>query len=156
MNALQRREETGGSMTKRTRLVFNFFGAVLLLSISTVVGFAQTSGEISGLVTDPSGAIVSGANVTITNKATGATRNVTSNSEGLYSFPSLGPGVYELKVEQSGFKTIRLDNVKIEVQQTARLDVSLEVGQVDEMVTINSAVALLNSENTTVGTVIEN
>src|SRR4030095_3048481 len=143
-------------MTKRTRLMFNFFGAVLLLSISTVVGFAQTSGEISGLVMDPSGAAVSGANVTITNKATGAARNVTSNSEGLYSFPSLGPGVYELKVEQSGFKTVRLDNVKIEVQQTARLDVTLEVGQVDEMVTINRSVALLNSENTTLGTVIEN
>ena len=143
-------------MTKRTRLVFNFFGTVLLLGIWTVVGFAQTSGEMSGLVTDPSGAAVSGANVTITNKATGATRSITSNSEGLYSFPSLFPGVYELKVEQSGFKTSRIDNVKIEVQQTARLDVALEVGQVDEMVTINSAVALLNSENTTLGTVIEN
>ncbi|HSB26292.1 MAG TPA: carboxypeptidase-like regulatory domain-containing protein, partial [Pyrinomonadaceae bacterium] len=70
-------------MTKITRLVFNFFGAVLLLSISTVAGFAQTSGEMSGLVTDPSGAAVSGANVTITNKATAATRNVTTNSEGL-------------------------------------------------------------------------
>jgi len=143
-------------MTKRTRLVLHIFGGLLLLTMSTVVGFAQTSGEISGLVTDPSGAAVSGATVTITSKATQATRNVTTNNEGLYSFPSLGPGLYELKVEQSGFKTVRLDNVKIEVQQTARLDVSLEVGQVDEMVTINSSVALLNSENTTLGTVIEN
>ena len=143
-------------MTKRTRLVFNFFGPVLLLSISSVVGFAQTSGEMSGLVTDPSGANVLGATVTITNKATGATRNVTTNNGGLYSFPSLGPGIYQLKVEQAGFKTVLLDNIKIEVQQTARLDVSLEVGQVDERVTINSSVALLNSENTTLGTVIEN
>ena len=135
-------------MTKKTSLVFNFFGAVLLLALGTMVGFGQTSGELSGLVTDPSGASISGASVTITNKATGAPRNVTTNSQGLYSFPSLGPGVYELKVEQSGFKTIRIDNVKIEVQQTGRLDVSLEVGQVDEMVTINSSVALLNSNTT--------
>jgi hypothetical protein len=62
---------------------------------------------MSGLVTDPSGAAISGASVSITNKATGATRNVTTNSEGLYSFPSLLPGVYELRVEQSGFKTAR-------------------------------------------------
>ncbi|HSE20463.1 MAG TPA: carboxypeptidase regulatory-like domain-containing protein [Pyrinomonadaceae bacterium] len=143
-------------MTKTTRLVFHILGGLLLLTMSTVTGFAQTSGEISGLVTDPSGAAVSGASVTVSNKATGATRNVTTNNDGLYSFPSLRPGIYELKVEQSGFKTVRLDNVKIEVQQTARLDVSLEVGQVDEMVTINSSAALLNSENTTLGTVIEN
>ena len=143
-------------MKKRTRLFFHILGSALLLAMSTAFAVAQTSGEISGLVTDQSGAAVTGAAVTITNKATGATRNVTTNSEGLYSFPSLGPGIYELKVEQSGFKTVRLDNVKIEVQQTARLDVSLEVGQVDEMVTIDSSVALLNSENTTLGTVIEN
>jgi hypothetical protein len=143
-------------MKKRTRLFFHILDSALLLAMSTAFAVAQTSGEISGLVTDPSGAAVTGAGVTITNKATGATRNVTTNSEGLYSFPSLGPGIYELKVEQSGFKTVRLDNVKIEVQQTARLDVSLEVGQVDEMVTIDSSVALLNSENTTLGTVIEN
>src|ERR1044072_8324323 len=87
------RGKLGGSMTKRTCLVLNFFGAVLLLIISTVVGFAQTSGEMSGLVTDPSGAAISGASVTITNKATSATRSVTTNSEGLYSFPSLLPGV---------------------------------------------------------------
>src|SRR6185295_5714268 len=146
----------GGSMTKRTDSVFNFFGAVLLLIISTVVGFAQTSGEMSGLVTDPSGAAVSGANVSVTNKATSATRNVTTNSEGLYSFPSLLPGVYELRVEQSGFKTARIDNIKLEVQQTSRLDVSMEVGQVDEMVTISSTAGLLNTENGTMGTVIEN
>lgn len=143
-------------MTKKTRLVFHILGGLLLLTMSTVVGFAQTSGEMSGLVTDPSGAAVSGASVTITNKATGATRNVTTNSEGLYSFPSLLPGVYELRVEQSGFKTARLDNIKQEVQQTTRLDVAMEVGQVDEMVTINSTAGLLNVENGTMGTVIEN
>ena len=143
-------------MTKRTRLIVQILGSGLLLTMSTIIGFAQTSGEISGLVTDPSGAAVSGASVTVTNKATQATRNVTTNSEGLYSFPSLLPGVYELRVEQSGFKTARIDNIKQEVQQTTRLDVAMEVGQVDEMVTINSTAGLLNAENGTMGTVIEN
>ena len=66
------------------------------------------------------------------------------------------PGVYELKVEQAGFKTARLDNITLEVQQTARLDVKMEVGQVGETVTVTSNSALLNAETATVGTVIEN
>src|SRR5262249_40511153 len=89
---------------------------VLSLAFALLCGlaaraYAQTSGEITGLVTDSSGAAVSGASVTVTNKATVATRQITTNSEGLYSFPSLLPGVYELKVEQAGFKTARLDNI---------------------------------------------
>jgi len=119
-------------MTKRTRLIVQILGSGLLLAMSTIIGFAQTSGEISGLVTDPSGAAVTGASVTVTNKATQATRNVTTNSEGLYSFPSLLPGVYVLRVEQSGFKTARIDNINQAVQQTTRLDVAMEVGQVDK------------------------
>ncbi|HZS04145.1 MAG TPA: carboxypeptidase regulatory-like domain-containing protein [Blastocatellia bacterium] len=130
--------------------------SVAMFSVLAATGKAQTSGEITGLVTDSSGAAVSGAVVTATNKATGAPRKVTTNSEGLYAFPSLLPGVYELKVEQAGFKTARLDNVRIEVQQTARLDVAMEVGAVGETLTITSNSALLNAETATVGTVIEN
>jgi hypothetical protein len=130
--------------------------AFALLCCLAAEASAQTSGEITGLVTDSSGAAVSGANVTVTNKATGATRKVATNNEGLYAFPSLLPGAYELKVEQGGFKTARLDNITLEVQQTARLDVTMELGAVGETVTITSAGALLNAENTTVGTVIEN
>ena len=91
-------------MMKRIRLVLNLLGAAFLLAACAVASSAQTSAEITGLVTDPAGAAVSGASVTITNKATGANRNATTNSEGLYSFPSLPPGTYELKVEQTGFK----------------------------------------------------
>ena len=141
-------------MRKSLHLILSFTFALLLLSAAKVS--AQTSGEITGLVTDSSGAAVSGATATVTNKATGAARKVVTNSEGLYSFPSLMPGVYELKVEQRGFKTARLDNIRLEVQQTARLDVKMEVGAVGESVTISSVGTLLNAENATVGTVIEN
>ncbi|HVI72345.1 MAG TPA: carboxypeptidase-like regulatory domain-containing protein, partial [Pyrinomonadaceae bacterium] len=141
-------------MRKSLHLILSFTFALLLLSAAKVS--AQTSGEITGLVTDSSGAAVTGATATVTNKATGAARKVVTNSEGLYSFPSLMPGVYELKVEQAGFKTARLDNITLEVQQTARLDVKMEVGQVGETVTVTSNSALLNAETATVGTVIEN
>src|SRR5262245_65025376 len=121
-------------MRKSLGLAFSFAFALFLLSAAR--GSAQTSGEITGLVTDPSGAAVSGATVTVTNKATGATRMATTNSEGLYAFPSLLPGMYELKVEAAGFKTAQLDNVTLEIQQTARRDVAMEVGAVGETVTI--------------------
>src|SRR6185295_7460550 len=141
---------------KRIRLVLHLLGGALLLAACAVASLAQTSAEIPGLVKDPTGAAISGASVTVTNKATGATRKVTTNSEGLYAFPSLPPGTYELRVEQTGFKISLNDNVMLEVQQSARLDVAMEVGQVGETVTISAAPALLNSENTTIGTVIEN
>src|SRR5689334_5253980 len=143
-------------MKMRMRSILLTLGHLALVCVLAATAKAQTSGEITGLVTDSSGAAVSGANVTVTNKATGATRTITTNSEGLYAFPSLLPGVYQLKVEQSGFKTAQLDDIKLEVQQTARLDVTMEVGQVGEMLTVTSTSALLNTENTTVGTVIEN
>ncbi|MBS1790030.1 MAG: TonB-dependent receptor [Acidobacteria bacterium] len=140
----------------RMRSILLMPASIALIFALAAGGKAQTSGEITGLVTDASGATVSGASVSVTNKATGAVRQVTTNSEGLYAFPSLLPGVYELKVEQAGFKTTRLDNITLAVQQTARLDVKMEVGQVGETLTITSESALLNAENTTVGIVIEN
>lgn len=143
-------------MKNRSRSVIRAVGGAIMLVALAIASQAQTSAEITGLVKDPTGAAVAGANVTVTNKATGGTRKLTSNSEGLYSFPSLPPGVYELKVEQSGFKISLIDNIRLEVQQTARLDVTMEVGQVGETVTVTNTVALLNSENTTIGTVIEN
>src|SRR5687768_8546232 len=143
-------------MNKRTRFVFQILSAALLFAACAIASSAQTSAEITGLVKDPTGAAVSGAGVTVTNKATGATRKITTNSEGLYSFPSLPPGTYELRVEQTGFKISLTDNVRLEVQQSARLDVAMEVGQVGETVTVSAAPALLNSENTTLGTVVEN
>ena len=141
-------------MRKSLHLILSFTFALLLLTAAEVS--AQTSGEITGLVTDSSGAAVSGATATVTNKATGAARKVVTNSEGLYSFPSLMPGVYELKVERAGFKTAALDNITLEVQQTARRDLTMEVGAVGETVTITSAGALIKAENATVGMVIEN
>src|SRR5262249_35630448 len=137
-------------MRKSLSFALSFTFALLLLSAARVS--AQTSGEITGLVSDPSGAAVAGATVMVTNKATGATRISATNSEGLYAFPSLLPGVYELKIERQGFKTAHLDNITLEVQQTARRDVAMEVGAVGETVPLPSAGALMNAGNTTVRT----
>ena len=95
-------------MTHRSRSVARVLGVAMLLAAWVVTGRAQTQGGISGLVTDSSGAAVPGATVTVTNTATRGTRNTTTNAEGLYTFPAVPPGVYELKVELQGFKTAEI------------------------------------------------
>ena len=143
-------------MTHRSRLVARVLGVVMLLSASAVPGRAQTQGGISGLVTDSSGAAVPGATVTVTNTATRGTRNTTTNVEGLYTFPAVPPGTYALKVELQGFKTAEIRSFKVDVQETVRVDVPLQVGALDETVTVIGESTLLNTQSTTIGTVIEN
>ena len=141
-------------MRRLLQIALSFFFLICLIGSLTVS--AQTSGDITGLVTDSSGAAVVGATVSVSNKATGAVRRVTTNNEGLYTFPSLLPGDYEMKVEQQGFKSSVRGNIQLQVQQTARIDISLEVGSVGETVTVAGGVPLLSTESSSVGTVIEN
>ncbi|PYU93966.1 MAG: hypothetical protein DMG08_08815, partial [Acidobacteria bacterium] len=113
---------------------------------------AQTLGEITGVVRDSSGAVIPGATVAVTNPATNATRTVMSNEAGVYHFPALQPGTYTIKVEMAGFRTITQTGVELQVQQSARLDFSLQVGQVTATIEVSGTAALIASENATVGT----
>jgi hypothetical protein len=126
--------------------------AVLFLAPS----FGQTLGEITGIVTDASGAVVAGANVTTTNTATGAAREATTNTSGVYSFPGLTPGVYDVRVTASGFKAAVQTGAQLQVQQTLRLDIVLAVGQVTESVEVSASAVTLSTDSATVGTVIDN
>lgn len=139
-------------MRSTTQLLFSLLFLLALVS----AGFAQTSGEITGVVTDNSGAAIVGATVSVTSVATGAVRRATTNNDGIYTFPSLLPGDYEMRVEQQGFKTALRGNVQLQVQQTARIDITMEVGSVGETVTVTGGVPLLATESVAVGTVIEN
>jgi Carboxypeptidase regulatory-like domain len=104
----------------------------------------------------PPGASVSGATVTPTNTNTNAVRTTTSTDAGDYSLPSVPPGVYNVKVERQGFKAAIVNNAEVQVQQTVRLDFSLQVGQLSESIEVQATADQLQSENATVGTVIEN
>src|SRR6476619_550104 len=117
--------------------------------------FGQTLGTITGEVKDGSGATIVGASITIRNTGTNGMRNVITNEEGQYTVPALNPGTYEVKVEKPGFKTAMRSAFDVQVQQTARIDFTLDVGQVTESVEVQGAAALLATENATVGTVIE-
>src|SRR5579872_2448326 len=131
-----------------------WFVAVLFLASGCLL-FGQTLGDISGTVADPSGAGVPNSAVTLTNTATNATRSANTNEQGLYTFTSVPPGVYNVKVEHPGFKTATSNNVELQVQQSLRLDLTLQVGQVSESVEVSATAALLQGENATVGSVVE-
>src|SRR5262245_8214841 len=115
---------------------------------------AQTS-EVTGRVTDQAAAIVDGAEITITNIDTGASRRAVTNSEGYYTVPLLQPGRYRLTARKDGFKPIARDGVMLEVGQTARLDFTLEAGNVTDTVTITEQAPLLASETSSLGQVID-
>src|SRR4030095_6206181 len=121
--------------------------------LSTQVVSAQTFGEITGEVKDPSGAVVPGAPVTAINTSTNALRSTVTNETGIYSFPALVPGLYSVKVELPGFQTVSR-SIELQVQQTARVDFTLAVGQTAETIQVSDFAQVLTTESATVGTVI--
>ena len=96
----------------------------------------QTFGEITGEVRDPSGAAVPNAVITAANKGTNAIRAATSNEAGIYSLPSLLPGTYDVKAVKDGFRAITRADIELQVQQTARIDFNMQIGQVTELVEV--------------------
>src|SRR2546429_8804531 len=133
---------------------FLYLMCVVLLTVSPAI--AQTQASISGVVHDSTGAVIPGVTVTVTNPATNFNRSAISNESGVYNFPSLQPGQYDIKVELPGFRTITQKDVELQVQQSARIDFTLQVGEVSQTVEVSGTAALIATENATVGTVIEN
>src|SRR5215470_9092747 len=131
--------------------------AFFLLAAFAFPTFAQTpSGEISGVISDSNGSVVAGVRITLTNLATNAVREVQSNDSGLYTIPALPPGVYTLKVEKAGFRAVERRNLEVLVGSANRIDVTLDVGEMTNTVEIAGGAPVLQSENASIGTVIEN
>src|SRR5689334_20057083 len=108
------------------------YHALLLLSVLTAAPgsmFGQTAaGTLTGIVTDPSGAVVANVSVTATHVDTGTKVIGVTSQTGNYTIPQMPVGKYEITVAQTGFKTFRQENVIIAAAQTLRLDISMEVG----------------------------
>ncbi len=137
-----------------------FWTIVLLLNFlvvgSCLSAYAQsTYGSIAGSVTDTSGATVADANLTLTNLGTAEKRTQSSGSDGLFTFVNLFPGQYRIDVEKQGFKHFVRTPITVEVQQSTHIDAALQVGQVSEVMEVTSEVPLLQSETSSLGTVVE-
>jgi len=132
------------------------FLVVLVIHLTSTL-FGQTAGSISGVVTDPSGAVVQGAKVTATNVATAAERTTETNSSGNYSLTNLVSGTYSVSVAKDGFQTVRFDNTPLTVAQALVLNAKFAVGAVQQTVEVNGAsVAPIETESTQLSTLIDN
>jgi hypothetical protein len=117
---------------------------------------AQTFGQITGIVTDSTGGVLPGATVTVTNTQTAATVTQQANNAGNYVFPNLLPGIYTVKVDMDGFRSALRNNLELQVAQTARVDFKLELGTISETIQAVGTAPMLNTEDTVIGTVIDN
>lgn len=126
-----------------------------LLCLLAGAVLAQTGGAITGEVKDQSGALIPNATITVTNTATNVARTTTTNNAGLYSFPALVPGLYQVKAAAAGFQTTITNDIELQVQQTARVDFNMAVGTATQTLEVAANAALLATENATVGTVID-
>src|ERR1700722_8391689 len=143
------------------RSLFNLTSAALSLFMLLLNNFgprlqAQNNyGSVVGTVTDSTGAIVSGAHVTLTNKGTSATQSTTSGSGGTFSFVNLIPGLYDVTVSQKGFKSATQNAVDVQIGGATRADIALPVGEVSESVTVSAATSDLHTDSSTLTGVIE-
>jgi hypothetical protein len=131
-------------------------GLVFLIALASPA-FAQTpSGEISGLVTDSSGSVLPGVRVTLTNVATNGIRLAQTNDSGLYVFPAVPSGAYKLKVELEGFSTVERNNIQVQVGSANKFPFTMEIGQLTDVVQVVADTPVIQTENASIGTVIEN
>jgi outer membrane receptor protein involved in Fe transport len=130
--------------------------AAIICAINPSQGKAQTSyGTVVGTVTDSAGALVSGAQVQLTNNGTNAHQEAVTSSAGTYTFINLNPETYSVTVAAPGFKSATNDHVTVSIGGTTRVDLALEVGQTSQSVTVTGATADLQTDSATLGGVIE-
>jgi hypothetical protein len=125
------------------------FGMAVLFICRGLV-FAQATATINGRVTDPGGAIIAGAQVTITNTSTGISRTAPTNDAGLFNVPGLIPGIYEAKVDSGGFASSTKQNVNLIASTTLTLDFTLSLATVSEKLEVTSAAPMIESTTSVV------
>jgi hypothetical protein len=128
---------------------------LLAVSLKTAHGQA-VSGTITGVVTDPAAAAVAGAIVTITEVNKGVEFMVQTNESGFYTRTQLPPGTYKVRIEAPGFKAFERNNIMLSVDTSVRLDATLQVGQISDVVVVTDSTPLLRTERAEVATVVPN
>jgi len=140
--------------SKRARTVLILVACAFLISATTMFGQA-VNGTLLGTLSDSSGAVVAGAKVTITEQGTGIPHTTETNASGNYVFPNLPPGNYDVTSEAHGFKKVARTGVRLDVNQSVRVDMTMELGAVTETVEVSGAVPLLKTDRADVSQNIE-
>src|ERR1051326_9500508 len=132
-------------------------GMLMCFCISNGLAQTASSGSVAGLITDPQGASVSGAEVTLVDTATKSSQTTQTNDAGRYNFPVVSPGIYDLTVSRSGFKVAKLAQQKVSIGNVLTVNVTLEVGSLAETVVVTTSPlgSELQTANATVGNTID-
>ncbi len=138
------------------RPLIGIIALALIVVLAPAPACAQeVTATISGIVTDPSNASVVGAKVTAKDMDRGTTASTTTNGDGFYNFPRLPVGRYEVRVENAGFQAAVQSDITLQLNQNAKLDFQLSVGNVNQTVEVTAAAPLLQTQSTQLGTVID-
>ncbi len=127
-------------------------GALVLYGATSALGLAGAI--ISGTVVDPSGAVIAGATVEVTNQNTQVTKKTVTNTPGYYQVQDLIPGTYSISVEMTGFKKAVRSNIPIQVAQSAQVNFTLQLGQVSQSIQVSGAPPLLQTRTAEIGQVV--
>ena len=138
-------------MRSASQLLASLFA--ILLAISTLAWTQTATTSLRGTVTDPKGAVLQGATVTLNDAATGFSRTTKTGSDGVYQFLQVPPATYTLTVVASGFGTLKRDNVALQVSLPATVDISMEVKGRSEVVEVTGEATLVNTTDATQGNV---
>lgn len=127
---------------------------LLCFAVGNMRGQVASSGAITGIISDQSGAVVPDVAVQVENAATGEVRSVVTSAEGRYNFPFLSPGTYKLTAKKGGFKTAVVSDLIVQVNAIARRDIQLQLGQTTQAVSVTAAPLNVNTEDATLGEVV--
>src|SRR2546429_6426170 len=123
----------------------------LAILITFVLAYGQAMASLRGLVTDPTGAVIPGAVLTLTNSGTGLKRQGLSGEDGVYQFLQIPPGTYEVKVEKGGFATTTRENVQLQINTPATLDLRMDLGNTAEVVNVEADATAINTVDAPIG-----
>ncbi len=129
--------------------------ALLAFGLFGFSAYAADTATLSGIVRDPSDAAIVGAQVTILDQSTAASRRTSTNGSGLFTAPSLQPGTYSIKIVAQGFKAVESKDVRLGVAEVKQLDFTLEVGEVSQSVTVEGGAPMINATDGSVGMTVD-
>lgn len=132
----------------------NLITAIGLIALMSLAAFGQVTSSLSGTVTDPNGAVVSGATVTVKNAASGSEFKTVTSNQGTYNVPALGAGSYVVVVAASGFKSVTLQGVEIDAGTPATANVTLDVGQASETVVVQGGAQIIQTQTANISTTL--
>jgi len=137
------------------RSFLTLFALLTLLALFASLASAQSNGNVKGVVKDTSGAVLPGAQVTLTNKSTQRELQLLTNETGTYTFNFIPPGDYGVTFEMQGFRKLTIDKVTVNVAQTLVLDIALQVGDVSSEMTVTADAAMVQTTTSDLGHVVD-